>query len=229
MRDPNRVYWNEQFKILQDTWPKANEFYKCIDICLMLHGMVHTGEVAHAEQWSFEDELWSKFDEETFRRFFKDDQSIAWKLWHSARIEDMTMNVLIAGEQQIFLNNGWGQRLGVKAMDTGNAMKESEIKELSNSIDMQALRAYREVVGIRTREIIKALQPEDLKKKVQSTCLQRLLNEGGVVEEAKGLLDYWGKKTYSGLMLMPATRHIFVHLNESLCLLRRRKEKDNED
>lgn len=147
---------------------------------------------------------------------------IAWKLWHSARIEDMTMNVLIVGGQQIFLNDGWGQRLGVKAIDTGNIMNESEIIELRNSIDMQALREYREVVGRRTRKIIKALQAEDLKRKVKTEDLQRLLDEGAVVPEAKGLLDYWGKKSYSGLLLMPATRHIFVHLNESLSISEKR-------
>jgi hypothetical protein len=29
------------------------------------------------------------------------------------------------------------------------------------------------------------------------------------------LSDYWSKKTIAGLLLMPPTRHNFVHLNEA--------------
>ncbi|MDP4181280.1 MAG: DinB family protein [Bacillota bacterium] len=219
MKDPNRVYWNEQFKILQDTWPKTNNFEKCVEICLTLHEMVHSREVAHSEYWSFEDELWSGMSEESFRKAFKGEQSIAWKLWHSARIEDITMNILIKDEQQVINSNNWLHRLNIKARDTGNAMNEEEIEALSKTIDMQELWAYRLTVGLKTRHIIKSFKPEDLKKKIEPSRLQRIIDEGAVVSEAKGLIDYWGKKTYSGLLLMPATRHIFVHLNEAFRLL----------
>lgn len=223
MKDSNRVYWNQQFKILQDTWPKPDDFEKCIQICLDLHGMVHTAEVSNSGLWSFEDELWQGINEQAFRRVYKGDQSIAWKLWHSGRIEDITMNILIAGEQQI-LDSNWLARLNISACDTGNAMNEKEIEEMSKSIDMQQLWAYRLVVGQRTRSIIKSLKPEDLKRKMEPVRLQRILDEGAVIEEARGIIDYWGKKTYAGLLLMPATRHNLVHLNESLRLVGKKKE-----
>ncbi|WP_010244272.1 hypothetical protein [Acetivibrio cellulolyticus] len=221
MKDPNRVYWNEQFKILQDTWPKPDDFENCINMFLILHGMVHSLQVS-ALGFSFEDELWGNMNEAAFRRFFKGEQSIAWKLWHSARIEDITMNILIANNSQVLINEGWTEKLGVNFYDTGNAMDENEIVQLSNSLDINALQEYRNSVGLKTIEIVKGLNPEDLKKKVEPSRLQKLLDEGAVVNEAKGLLDYWGKKTYSGLLLMPASRHIFVHLNESFRLLSKR-------
>ena len=43
-------------------------------------------------------------------------------------------------------------------------------------------------------------------------------DEGAVVEGARGLLDYWGGLTIAGLLLMPPTRHNFVHLNEAWML-----------
>ena len=49
--------------------------------------------------------------------------------------------------------------------------------------------------------------------------------EGAVVEEARWLTDYWGKKTFSGLLLMPATRHNLVHLNESMRILGKEKSR----
>jgi hypothetical protein len=93
----------------------------------------------------------------------------------------------------------------------------------SNSIDIGALRAYLVAVGRRTREIVKQLGPEDLKRKVDPARLQRVWDEGAVVEAASYITDYWGKRDVAGLLLMPATRHHIVHLNEALKLKRRRQ------
>ena len=46
--------------------------------------------------------------------------------------------------------------------------------------------------------------------------LQQVMAEGAIVEAASGIADYWGKRTIAGLLLMPPTRHNFVHLNEAL-------------
>ncbi|MNO08203.1 hypothetical protein D3C81_2307380 [compost metagenome] len=46
--------------------------------------------------------------------------------------------------------------------------------------------------------------------------LQKLMEQGAVKQEESWLTDYWGKKTIAGLVLMPATRHNFVHLNKSI-------------
>ena len=222
MADVNRKYWNQQFKILQDTWPKPVDFEKCIEICLEVHAMVHTYEVSKSGVWSFEDELWGKLTENTFRKCYEGNQSIAWKLWHSGRIEDITMNILIADEQQVFNTGDWFDRLKVSARDTGNAMNGEEIDALSQSIDMQVLKEYRLAVGQKTRSIIKSLKPEDLKLKMATSRLKRVMDEGAVAEEAGEVIDYWSKKTYSGLLLMPATRHILIHLNESMELVGKR-------
>jgi len=219
MSDQNRKYWNQQFKILQDTWPKPDNFSDCIDICLQLHGMVHSGTSEQALPVSFEDELWAALSEETFRKLHHGDQPIAWKLWHAGRIEDMTMNVLIAGESQVIDENGWYGKLNVKARDTGNAMNEAEMAEMSSSVDMEALKSYRNEVARRTRAIIRSLKPEDLKRKVDTARLDSLMADGSLVPDAQGIYEYWKKKTYAGLLLMPATRHILVHINESMRLV----------
>ncbi len=112
MADKNHQYWNKQFIILQDTWPKPVDFEKCIGICLDLHAMVHTAEVSNSGLWSFEDEFWERMPEEVFRKSYNDDQSIAWKLLHTGRIEDITMNILIANDKQVFSSN-WLDRLNI--------------------------------------------------------------------------------------------------------------------
>jgi tRNA A37 N6-isopentenylltransferase MiaA len=126
-------------------------------------------------------------------------------------------------QQQLLNQDDWFERMKTTARDTGNAMDAAEVANLSATIDIEALRAYRVAVGRRTREIVKQLQPEDLKQQVDPSRLQQMLDEGAVVEVARGLLDYWGKRNIAGLLLMPATRHNLVHLNEALRLKQRRK------
>ena len=47
-------------------------------------------------------------------------------------------------------------------------------------------------------------------------------------ERQKRLVEYWSTRTIAGLLLMPATRHPLVHLNEAMRikgLLHRRERK----
>jgi hypothetical protein len=147
---------------------------------------------------------------------------VAWLIWHIARIEDVTMNVLVAGRAQIMHRDNWLARMKINLHHTGNIMSEAEVAHLSASISIEALRAYRLAVGRGTREIVRQLQPEEVTQKVNPLRLEQLMAEGAVAKEASGLIDYWGKRSIAGLLLMPATRHNPVHLNEASRLKRRR-------
>lgn len=133
------------------------------------------------------------------------------------------MNRLVAGSSQILNQRTWLERLNFTFHHTGNVMTEAEIASLSAAINIPGLRAYRLAVGRRTREIIRHLQPEQLKEKVAPARLEQIMAEGAVIEEARDLIDYWGKRTIAGLLLMPPTRHNFVHLNEACQLKDRRR------
>jgi hypothetical protein len=41
------------------------------------------------------------------------------------------------------------------------------------------------------------------------------MKEGAVLPEAMEIINYWSSKTIAGLLLMPATRHCILHLNEA--------------
>jgi hypothetical protein len=179
--------------------------------------MLHSGEVSAASNWSFEDALLADLSDEQLRRIPpKQEHSMVWILWHIARIEDVTMNLLVAGSAQLFLQESWPERLGITLRHTGNEMELVEVQEFSQAVDVETLRAYRLAVGRRTREIVRQLQPEDLKRKVDPERLQRVSDEGAVVAAAQDILDYWSRRDIAGLLLMPATRHNLIHLNEAL-------------
>ena len=186
------------------------------------HAMLHSATVAQTESWSYEDEVLNDMTEEQLRRLPQNsDHSVAWLIWHMARCEDITMNLLVAGSPQILLRDNWLERMKITVRDTGNAMDQVAIANFSAAIDVAALRAYRVAVGRRTQEIARQLGPEDLPQKVAPARLQQVWTEGAVVEAARGIADYWGRRTVVGLLLMPATRHNIVHLNEALKLKRK--------
>jgi hypothetical protein len=133
------------------------------------------------------------------------------------------MNMLVSGSPQLINQENWFERMKADFRHTGNAMDGSEIEVLSATINIEALRAYRLAVGRRTRQIVQGLGPEELKRKVNSTRLQQVMDEGAVVKASRGIVDYWSKRDIAGLLLMPATRHNLVHLNEALKLKARRR------
>ncbi len=215
--EPNQKLWNEQHQALQRALARPADHAQAVELFLSVHAMVHSTVMSQAGLWSFEDEVCQDLDDTGYRRIpAKQEHSIAWILWHLSRIEDITMNMLVADCPQVLNEDNWIERMKVSIRDTGNVMDTGSVAELSATIDLAALRAYRVTVGRRTREIVKALPAPAFKQKVDPSRLQRVLDEGAVLEEARGLLDYWGKKTIGGLLLMPPTRHNIVHWNEAL-------------
>jgi hypothetical protein len=197
---------------------------KAIRLFLRQHTMLHSAKMVKSELWSFEDGILNDMTEGQIRRIPQNcEHSVAWCIWHIARIEDVTMNLLVAGNPQIFSQGDWAERMNVTVYDTGNEKDPKKLAELSAQIDIEALRAYRIAVGRKTQEIVQELGPENLKQKVDPTRVQQVLNEKAVVEEARSIVDYWSKRDIAGLLLMPATRHNLVHLNEALRLKRRRQ------
>ena len=95
-------------------------------------------------------------------------------------------------------------------------MSEAGVADLSATVNVTALKAYRNAVGRRTRQIAQKLKAEDFKKKVEPHRIQNVLDEGAVIPEAMEVINYWGTRTIAGLLLMPATRHNVLHLNEAL-------------
>ncbi|MGB3716955.1 MAG: DinB family protein [Candidatus Promineifilaceae bacterium] len=222
--EKQRKRWNKRQGELRTLLESGEDHLEAIQLFLSQHAPLHSAEMDHTESWSFEDEILNDLVEETVRRIPADcEHSIAWCIWHIARIEDVTMNMLIAGSAQLLHVDKWQDRMGISAVDTGNLMDEENVAELSATIDISSLREYRLAVGRRTREIVMDLQPGVLRKKVDPIRLQRVVDEGAVVQSALGLIEYWGKRTVAGLLLMPPTRHNFVHLNEATGLKQRRR------
>ncbi len=214
---------NQQQTELRQVMRSFDQHEKGLALFLKHHAMLHTAKITQTGAWSYEDAILTDMNDEQIRRIPKNSaHSVAWLIWHMTRIEDVAMNMLVAGSPQTLHEGNWYSDMKVFARDTGNLMSSENIEHLSAAVDIDALRAYRLDVGRRTHEIVAQLTPEDLKQKVDSARLQKVLDEGAVTEYAVDLIDYWGKRDIAGLLLMPATRHNIVHLNEALRIKKKR-------
>ena len=135
------------------------------------------------------------------------------------------MSFLIAKLPQVLETENFDKTLNIDFKDTGNSMGIEEMKILSAKINMEELRQYRIDVGKRTQEIIKSFTLEILNTKVSKDALEEIRVKGAVLKDANWLLDFWGNKKIAGIVLMPLTRHIMVHINKSKCLIKKRNKK----
>jgi hypothetical protein len=217
--DSRRSLWNERQTYLREILLKPNKFDEAIKICLEQHSMVHSSEMSGTNVETFEDELWKDLDDTTFRSAIGvKGRTVAYGIWHSTRIEDITMNILVACSNQVIDSDNWLSKINSSIYDTGNEMNAGEILEFSKKINIQELRNYRIAVGRRTREIIQGFKPTDLKRKFDNITLKKIFDIGAVSkhETASWLVGFWGRKNVAGILLMPVTRHHTVHINESL-------------
>jgi hypothetical protein len=188
---------------------------------LELHGMLHSTRVAPEATWSYEDELLDDLEEDLFRYIPENrDHSVVWIVWHLSRIEDITMNLLVAEREQIFEEDGWQERIQSPIKHTCNGTGLDVAETLSAAVDVEALRQYRYAVGNATRQIVSVLTQEDFKHKPSAHQLQNILDEGAVLPVGIGVVDYWSRRNVAGLLLMPPTRHTMVHWNEAKDLLK---------
>lgn len=224
-----RKLWNANHKRLTALLQNPRGHEQAVELFLSQHAWLYSSKMVDIDSAAkintLEDELLEGICEETLRQYPvkapDTKNSIVWHIWHIARIEDMTMNVLIGGREQIFIEGDWLSKLRIACPHTGNGMTEEEAAELSAEIDIDALLDYRIEVGRRTREIVRSMEPAEMKRKVSAAGIERLRADNAVKPEAEWLLEYWGKKTLAGLILMPATRHNFLHMNKAIRIKQR--------
>lgn len=206
---------SEQHKELNSIIRKPSETQRSKDLFLQIHAKLHPSVVSDTDRNEVDNLLCDLKQNEYAVMPTRKDETIAWVLWHIARIEDLTMNILVAREEQVF-NQDWRERLNSRITDTGNALTDDEIMELSRTINTEQLICYRNAVAHKTRDIIRSLSAADLKRRVRQDDIDKILSVGGVTQQENSiwLLDFWGKKDVAGILLMPPARHVMLHLND---------------
>ncbi len=171
--------------------------------------------------------IFSNCDKEEFCRMpLKTDKTIAYYIYHLTRIEDITSNTLILDKEQILFRNKYDKLLNSPIITTGNELKRDKLIEFSSLLDIDKLKGYVEDVYHNTNQLITEMKYEESKTKVSTERKNNLigLNVVSKDKDAFWLVDYWCKKTYAGLLLMPFSRHQMMHLDGCLRIIRKIKK-----
>ena len=71
--------------------------------------------------------------------------------------------------------------------------------------------------------MVQRIDAKALREKVDPIRQQQVMDERAVPEAARSMVDYWGRRSIAGSLLMPATSISPVHPNEALRLKGRRQ------
>ena len=143
--------------------------------------------------------------------------TVAWLIWHAARVEDVGVNRFITDGAQV-LDDGWRARLGVERRDVGTGMNDAEVDRLSERIDIDALRGYWSALTERTLAIAPALRGQDLDAVVPADRVKRVCaDEGAVAPGAEWLTEFWAnRRTRGWLLVQTPLLHVYGHYFEAL-------------
>jgi len=196
---------SELFKLFQSGIQKSNSYEVGKEHLLHLR----------TELSAVYDYLFTNLQDEDFRKMpIKSDKTIAYYLYHLIRIEDIT-STLISGETQLFFIGKFDKSLNSPIITTGNELARDDLVTFSEKLNIQALEEYAHAVLNHTNAIIENIDFKTSKTKVSEERKAMVLDSQTVSdnENASWLVDYWCKKTYAGLFLMPFSRHHMLHLN----------------
>jgi len=182
------------------------------DLFLAQHAAVHSAAVGGNKMSAAERTFGGLTEDQMKVRPREDLNSIAWLMWHIARAEDIFLNPVIAGRDQVF-NDGWMRRLNVDRKDFGIGMTSAEVTALTQKIDVAALREYRDAVGTRTREIIGGFKDADWAGEIQAAPLERAAAQGAF---AAGVVKVFTGRPRAGVLSGIALFHPSGHMGEAV-------------
>ncbi|OBH91005.1 mycothiol transferase [Mycobacterium sp. E2733] len=106
-------------------------------------------------------------DEVANYRATPDANSIAWLLWHSARVQDIQL-ADVAGVEQVWLRDGWVDRFGLDLPrnDTGYGHKPEQVAKVKAPADL--LSGYYHAVHELTLEYVAGVTAGDLERVVDT-------------------------------------------------------------
>lgn len=141
--------------------------------------------------------------------------SIVWNLWHLTRVEDAGLNRFVVDRSQVLDEGSWTERLNVPWRHLGSDMTFAEVDDLSQRIDVQALREYARAVETRTREIVSQLDLDDLDAVMDEERLRMILfNEGVAHPRSAGLLENYLGWTKGKCLMNFGLTHPYQHVGE---------------
>ena len=202
--------WSELNKKMQLLLRKKDNFEDGISVCLELRNTLSDAV----------EKLSGKLNNEQYSLMPYPDangyhcKTIAYSIWHMARIEDITAHTLICGDEQVLFRDDYLKATCSPIITTGNELVRDEIIAFSQSLNISELLRYAADVKANTDELLSKLSFEDSKRRFTIDDKERVIASKSVSEDenAVWLIDYWCGKDIAGIIKMPFTRHLIMHI-----------------
>lgn len=192
-----------------------------LDLFRRLHSQVQATAAGPPEpnDISYADHLLAGLSDEQMRlRPGPTQNSCAWVMWHMTRAEDLAINTMIAGSDQVLDAGGWFTLLRVSDRSIGTGMSPDEVTDFSSRVDIGALREYRTAVGLRTKEVIAGEDLPSWEESVPPDHLLRAVREGAFTAPTQAFMEaFWSNRPRKWFLWQP-TGHSFYHLGEIACV-----------
>ena len=92
--------------------------------------------------------------------------SVAWVLWHAARIEDLLVNGAWQGKREIWREGEWAAKTGLpeRGFGTGQSTEEAAAVRIT---DLDAMWEYQDAVNTNTQAFLDGLSDDDLDREIK--------------------------------------------------------------
>lgn len=205
--------WSEKNKNMQSLLKKAT-FSEGIEELINLRSILM--DEVNSWKYEVEPEDYSKMPFMNAEGYHS--KTIAYSIWHIARIEDIVVNSLIRDKEEVLFTGGFIDRIKSSIITTGNELKKKEISVFSKSLDLATLFKYIAAVKDNTDEWLRQITYDNLKVIFSDEDKKRLQSKNVVStdKDAYWLIDYWCKKDVKGLIKMPLSRHWIIHIEAAI-------------
>jgi DinB superfamily len=182
---------------------------------LVQHGRLHAAGVA--DPGSMWDRVFAGVTDEQMRARPPAMNSLVWLLWHTARTEDVVVNLVVTAGHQVF-DEAWAKRLGIGRVDIGTGMTDAEVMDFGRRVDLAAARAYRNAVGRRTRQVVAELRVGAWDEIVGPGDVRRAVAAGAFGPHAAWVEKLWQGASRANRLGATAIAHNAMHLGEAVTI-----------
>lgn len=166
----------------------------------------------------FVDELFSGLTDDQVRQRPGGVNSIAWLVWHFARVQDAAVSRFVLDRPQVLEEGDWTRRLAIERRDVGSGMASSEVDALNARIDGAGLRGYHRAVAERTKDAARSLAPTAWAEIVPEEHVRRVVGaEGLLIDAGRWVEDFWARRRSRGwFLLQVGLLHPYGHCFDGL-------------
>ena len=139
--------------------------------------------------------------------------SIGWLMWHLARWQDVAVNTIVRGEQQVFFCDGWDGRLGVSDTRAGTGFTDEEVEDWCSAVCVSELPNYWAAVARETHAWLSSVDL-DVLEEVPDVDARLAAAPDVVSESAAWVHSYFRGRPARFYVGFTAINHAYMHIGE---------------